>query len=626
MPAVDGQMPADSSWVTGAVIASPSLGVHALDSHGAPGDLGLFLLDVDPCPSTRPNWIPAGQTTPVFDPTKQPKAHEAVLAALLPPDPILYPGGGMLLAPAADPAMASEYACLVAWFQGPGNAGKVLTAFGTNPTTNDYARGTTLRAGGFVLIGGLAGYAGRPQMDDRYNLAWSDEARLSGEALVLARKARRFYYPAAYPAVPYAGFPEMTDPMQPGPALGFRVGRFCQTGVADCNPQTSPPARDSGVDFFTRSGIEPMSRRPSLLGGGERGDLLRQERHPRPRVQGPGVLLDLRRRCADDGPSWTRRHPDLHHSLTGKGAHAHAHDHRWFGFHLPGLPRHSPPLHDEGRSHERRVRLHHDVAEVAAGALAHPRGAGVRREPQELPHRPRPVVQGQPPGRAGGSGPAVPARPRGGSRARCPGARGGRRRGRRRHRHAGPARPGRGLRGRDRHRRQGLRPAGGRGDRALRPHGRGRRAGRLDAACGRGEEAGRPAGPGGGADGPHRGQDRQRPRSSRGGRGHRRGPRPALRYRGGHALPSRGDPTGGVARRREAQGEDRRPRRPHPAQPDPGDAEGGRDACRAPRRPVATPGECRAGARPVRRAGVRAPPARTPRAGSRAPSRSPPRS
>jgi hypothetical protein len=268
VPSVGGRMPADSDWVAGAVIASPELGVHALDTNGAPGDLGLFLLDVDPCPSTRPNWIPAGQTIPVYDPTKQPRAHEAVLATLLPPDPILFPGGGMLLAPAADPAMASEYACLVAWFQSPGNAGTVLTAFGTNPTTTDYARGTVIRAGGFVLNGALAGYAGRPQMDIRYNLAWADEAGLSGEAMVLARKARRFYYPSAYPATPSAGFPEMTDPMQPGPALGFRLGRFCPTGVVGCDPLRSPPARDTGVDFFTRSGLEPMSRHPGNTSGG----------------------------------------------------------------------------------------------------------------------------------------------------------------------------------------------------------------------------------------------------------------------------------------------------------------------------------------------------------------------
>ena len=81
--------------------------------------------------------------------------------------------------------------------------------------------------GAWCLPGASAGYAGRPVLDVRFELAWTDETGLSGEALVLARKARRFYYPSAFPARSYAGFPEMTDPMQPGPALGFRVGRYC---------------------------------------------------------------------------------------------------------------------------------------------------------------------------------------------------------------------------------------------------------------------------------------------------------------------------------------------------------------------------------------------------------------
>jgi len=268
VPAVDGQLPANSSWVPGAIVASTDLGIHTLEKDGIPGDLGLFLLDVDPCPSTRPNWIPAGQTTPVYDPTKPPMAHEAVLGSLIDPDPALYPGGGLLIAPEADPAMASEYACLVAWFQSPGREGKVLTAFRNNPPTSDYARGTWLRAGGFLLVGSAVGYAGRPQMDTRYNLAWSDEAGLSGEALALARKARRFYYASAYPSRAYKGFPEMTDPMQPGPALGFRLGRYCLAGVVGCDPLTSPPARDAGVDFSTRSGLVSMARRPSNTSGG----------------------------------------------------------------------------------------------------------------------------------------------------------------------------------------------------------------------------------------------------------------------------------------------------------------------------------------------------------------------
>ena len=40
-----------------------------------------------------------------------------MLLSLLAPDPLLYPGGALRLAPAADPVLASEYQCLVNWFQ-----------------------------------------------------------------------------------------------------------------------------------------------------------------------------------------------------------------------------------------------------------------------------------------------------------------------------------------------------------------------------------------------------------------------------------------------------------------------------------------------------------------------------
>ena len=269
VPSPDGVLPAASYWVPGAYVSRPELGVHTVERDGSPGDLGLFLLDVDPCPSTRPNWIPAGATTPVFDPTKPPEAHEAVVLSFLGEDPFLYPGGALRLAPASDAAMAAEYQCLVSWFQQPGHADKVLTAFANTPTTNDYIRGGWVRAGSFLLVGQAAGYAGRPQLDVQYDLAWAEEDGLSGEALLLARKARRFYYPSAYPARGYSGFPGMTDPMQPGPAVGLRLGRYCPAGVVtDCDPLTSPPARDAGVTFTTRSGVFPMSRHPSGTAGG----------------------------------------------------------------------------------------------------------------------------------------------------------------------------------------------------------------------------------------------------------------------------------------------------------------------------------------------------------------------
>jgi hypothetical protein len=268
VPPVDGVLPAASYWVPGAIVARPDLGIHTLEANGLPGDIGQFLLDKDPCPSTRPNWIPTGDTRPVYDPTKAPQAHETVLLSLLAPDPLLYPGGALRLAPAADPVLASEYQCLVTWFQRPENAGVVLTAFRNNPPSSDFARGTWIRAGGLVLSGFSAGYAGRPVLDVAYDLAWTDEAGLSGEALVLARKARRFYYPSAYPARPYSTYPDMDDPMQPGPALSFRVGRYCLAAVSGCNATTSPPARDAGVDFFTQSGLLVLSRHPSSTAGG----------------------------------------------------------------------------------------------------------------------------------------------------------------------------------------------------------------------------------------------------------------------------------------------------------------------------------------------------------------------
>jgi hypothetical protein len=268
--APDGVLPANSYWVPGAYVQRPEIGIHTVVKDGAPGDIGQFLLDVDPCPSTRPNWIPSGSTTPVYDPTVQPLAHEAVILDTLAPSQALYPGGALKLVPAADATLAQEYACLVTWFQKPENAGKVLTIFRNSVTPVDYARGAWVRAGGLVLVGASAGYAGRPALDVEYDFAWSDEDGLSGEALVLARKARRFYYPSAYPDRAYSNYPGLDDPMQPGPALRFRVGRYCPASldIPGCDPTTSPPARDAGVDFFTGSGLAPMQRRPTGSSGG----------------------------------------------------------------------------------------------------------------------------------------------------------------------------------------------------------------------------------------------------------------------------------------------------------------------------------------------------------------------
>jgi hypothetical protein len=248
-------------------VGSPEFAIHAADTYGQPADIGQFVLDVDPCTPTRPNWIPADGGAPVYDPTQVPQAHEAPIASILAPDPILYPVGALALALPDDPVLAAEYTCLVtALRQQPGN---VFSAFQTIPTTStSRLHGIWVRAGGFVLVGSGVGYAGRPQLGVRYNFAWADEEQLTGEARVVARKARRYWYPAYYVRCEEAGcnssFPEMIDPMEPGPVVGFTLARYCQSNITPvCDPVTSPPARDAGVSFATTSGFFPALRRPA---------------------------------------------------------------------------------------------------------------------------------------------------------------------------------------------------------------------------------------------------------------------------------------------------------------------------------------------------------------------------
>ena len=262
-----GVMPANSPWVPLAEVGSPEFAIHAADTYGQPADIAQFVLDTDPCIPTRPNWIPVGGGAPVYDPTRTPQAHEAPIASILGADPALYPVGALALAIPDNPVLAAEYTCLVTALRR--QPGFVLTAFRTIQTNvADYVRGTWVRAGGYVLVGSNTGYAGRPQVDVRYNFAWNEEDLLSGEARIVARKARRFWYPAYYESCDgvgcYVGFPEMLDPMEPGPVVGFTLARYCQASITppDCDPATSSPARDAGVSFSATSGFVPAARRP----------------------------------------------------------------------------------------------------------------------------------------------------------------------------------------------------------------------------------------------------------------------------------------------------------------------------------------------------------------------------
>jgi hypothetical protein len=134
----------------------------------------------------------------------------------------------------------------------------------------------SVRSSGLLLSGLLAGYAGRPEFDRRFNLAWQPEDFSATEAQVLARKARRFFYPGGPYAgltnggpcpggVPcYPGFPEMTDPLQSGPLVGFRPGLSCS---GTCPPGATPP-RGAFLTFVTASGLVPMGRRISGVAAG----------------------------------------------------------------------------------------------------------------------------------------------------------------------------------------------------------------------------------------------------------------------------------------------------------------------------------------------------------------------
>ncbi len=237
-----------TAWVPGPDVTDPKLGVHAADAWPE-GDIVLFRILGDPCSP---------------DPTN-PVQNERRIASILPKDPIAHPGGAFLLAATPDDA------CLAAYLGNP-----------ANPTPVGKAQ---VRASGMVLIGSLAGYAGRPQLLDasdlttpdatlakRYNFAWADESTLTGEALELARKARRHFYPFDRPcrAVPcYGPYPELTDPLMPGPVVGFIVGALCS--MPDSTFSACPPSRlnelqrGSYIEFVTNSGFSPMFRRPAPI-------------------------------------------------------------------------------------------------------------------------------------------------------------------------------------------------------------------------------------------------------------------------------------------------------------------------------------------------------------------------
>lgn len=245
-------------WAVGARVGEPELGVHAADAWPE-GDLAQFSLPVD-------QFGAGGNPCALAEGTR----YEAVIASIL-PSTADHPGGALHLLMPTDPANDPfQLLCLRDWLAAAG-AGALLT--GTDGG---------VRASGLVLSGSASGYAGRPalltkaevdggqQANKRFNLAWQDESTLSGEALVLARKARRFFYAndKFFPASNASNYPESGgNPLAPGVAIGLIAGPMC----ADEPPGTGrqsvcPPARmgdlrrDSLLVFTTRSGVSPSYR------------------------------------------------------------------------------------------------------------------------------------------------------------------------------------------------------------------------------------------------------------------------------------------------------------------------------------------------------------------------------
>jgi hypothetical protein len=230
-----------AGWVLGAEVSAPALGVHA-------GDIVELA-----CSS------PAGGASgATVETTVAQVLTEADAAALR--LPVAFPGGALKLASGA------AIACPAA----PG-AQTALVAL-------------TVRAAALLLTRGPAGsgarseYIGRPAIGVPFAHQWQPEGGLSGEALVVARKARRLFYPAdagcagkdaAGNAIPVAGcyalLPWLVDPLAPGPVIAFKVA-LLETDATRGPPDVSRLARDAQITFTTQSGLSSAFRRPRTGG------------------------------------------------------------------------------------------------------------------------------------------------------------------------------------------------------------------------------------------------------------------------------------------------------------------------------------------------------------------------
>jgi hypothetical protein len=249
--------PGTSAWRTVARLYDPRLAVQVSDR-----------VDVEVFPS---GICPNGNV-------------ELVVTKLLPPDPLLYPGGAVEVVPAVPQPSGADAACL---------------------PQGDTAVTASFLAWDMVLVGSTSGYAGRPpvvpdtpESAPRFEFGYADEQALSCpimpddpeawppaqgaidacqadvatcretcERLVLARRARRsFYMTDSCP--PVAGTTEsacvarwvttggLTFPMPKGPVVAFKLG------ITD-HALGMTLRRGTYMGFTTGSGLVQGSRAPS---------------------------------------------------------------------------------------------------------------------------------------------------------------------------------------------------------------------------------------------------------------------------------------------------------------------------------------------------------------------------
>lgn len=257
-------------WDVGANVGDPALAIHPAASYSE-GDLVQFSLPAE-------QFGTAGNPCALSGGTR----YEAVIASILPPDPVNYPGGALQIQPEDPTNDTFSILCLQSWLaaQVPG-----FLLAGTD---------AGVRASGLVLSGSATGYVGRPLLlteteantglaaNKRFHFAWEDESTLAdpSEALAVARKARRFAYAPDQYSGGGAAYPEtctdrvkMTgcDPLRPGVALGLIAGPMCADQPPGSGLQAICPAwrmdrgdllRDSTLLFTTVSGLSPSFRSP----------------------------------------------------------------------------------------------------------------------------------------------------------------------------------------------------------------------------------------------------------------------------------------------------------------------------------------------------------------------------